>query len=244
MEAMRAAGSAFAAGNFGHAFGIMGSIEIQESGRPADEVRSMWPNGAAAFDELRNTMQLEAERGILAGPPDAWLPQLYSAGYKPFGAREGQVRRAEQEIEQARRFAEHDDGRWRRGRTRDVVAARYLQVELMAMFLEALARRGASPERVFAVGGNARQFIDCMPSADVWVSIITALHRNPQTIWSPNHFFDLDALCLAVPYCDIVATDKQRCADLRSQQCPQRFGTTVVSSPKDLAAAVEDICSR
>jgi hypothetical protein len=62
-------------------------------------------------------------------------------------------------------------------------------------------------ENVWGDPEGARRFVDSMPSADVWVSLIAARHRNPQTKWVRNHIFDADALSIAVPYCDIVVPD-------------------------------------
>ena len=72
---------------------------------------------------------------MLRGPQDE-ASSLAANGFDPAAARRGQEVRAQQEREQAERFDE--DPRWRRGRIRDVVGARYLIVELMDMLNEGL----------------------------------------------------------------------------------------------------------
>jgi hypothetical protein len=73
-----------------------------------------------------------------------------------------------------------------------------------------------------------------MPSCDVHVSLHAVNHSNPRSAWTANDYFDIDALALAVPYCDVVATDRQRAHDLHRAGCPDRLGTTVVSAPEEL----------
>lgn len=56
-----------------------------------------------------------------------------------------------------------------------------------------------------------------------------------------NDFFDIDALAVAVPYCNLVATDKQRYHTLLAEGCAQRFGTAVVARPAELLAALNGL---
>lgn len=79
-----------------------------------------------------------------------------------------------------------------------------------------------------------------MPSADVRISMLTAAHRNPQTRWTPNDIFDIDALSDAVPYCDIVVTERHAHHVLHSAGLPDRVGTMVLASLEDLVAALVD----
>jgi hypothetical protein len=71
------------------------------------------------------------------------------------------------------------------------------------------------------------------------LTLQVAAHRNPKSKWTTNDFFDLDALALAVPYCDVVATDNERAHQLRTVRCGERLGTSIVSSPDDLLAILE-----
>jgi hypothetical protein len=106
------------------------------------------------------------------------------------------------------------------------------------MFNEALAARGLVLEDVWRDPASARRFTDCMPSADVWVSLIAARHRNPQTQWVRNHIFDADALSVAVPYCDIVVPDKESRHLLDVAKVAERFETVVPANVIELAKLI------
>lgn len=219
----------------GHAFGVRGQFYFADrSGASAETIRQHWPGGPDAHDELLAKLQYMGEWMLLRGPTDEDLPALRSKGFDPTVAKSGQEQRARQEREQAERF--NQDPRWRRGRIRDVVATRYVVVELMDMLLEGLLARGATVDDLVVGDERAaiRSFVDGMPSADVHVSLQVVAHSNPQSAWTSNDYFDIDALSLAVPYCDVVATDRQRAHDLRRSACPKRLDTTVVSTPEDL----------
>jgi len=47
-------------------------------------------------------------------------------------------------------------------------------------------------------------------------------------------------MSVAVPYCDVVVTDKQTVDALRRHQVPERIGTTVVHSLDDLIDSLAD----
>lgn len=223
---------------FGHAFGMNSQLNIRHiDGVPADVIRRRWPGGPQAYDAALVTMQLFAERHMLAGPEDDDLDALAANGFVPYAARLGQEKRAQQEREQAARFDESPS--WRKGRTRDVVSARYMIIELLDMLTESLALRGLEVADVWSDVDSARRLVDSMPSGDVHVSLQTAAHRNPQSTWAPNDYFDIDALSLAVPYCDIVLTERHRCHALRSEGCPQRLDATVIAAPDELTGFLQ-----
>jgi hypothetical protein len=102
------------------------------------------------------------------------------------------------------------------------------------VFQEELARRYADFASLISSPEAARRFTDCMPSADVWITLLTTRHRNPQTRWTANDIYDADALSVAVPYCDVVATEKHATSLLESKGLPERVGTVVVTSLDDL----------
>ncbi len=226
---------------FGHAFGINGKLRIGNSQGFEDvDVRSSWPGGPAANDALLDEMQLEGEWRILRGPLDDDLEQLAELGYMPDSARAIQVNRAQQEVEQVARF--NEDPKWRRGRIRDVIRARYVAVELFEFLHEGLYSRDSTIDEIFP--GNRevpRSFVDAMPSGDVHITLQVEAHRNPEAPWAPNDIFDIDALSIAVPFCDVVATDRRRARDLNTSGCAERLGTKVVSRPEELMAILEQI---
>lgn len=222
------------------AMGMRGDLCVrdQDGNDVTDEVRATWPDGPNAFDELRHDSEDQLSRSILRGPSDEEEPELREEGWNPEKATEVSHRRAEQENEQAARLAA--EPRWRRGRLRDVVAARYLALEIFDALEDALKQRNIPLSALYSDTESARRFSDSMPGADVWITLLTAMHRNPQTQWRANDIYDIDALCAAVPYCDVVATERHASHLLHAASLPERIGTSVVTSLDD---AVEEICA-
>jgi hypothetical protein len=142
---------------------------------------------------------------LLAGPRDEDLPSLAEWGYDPRAAIKIAQRRAEQE--EKLRMELDGDTRWRRDRLRDVVAAREMAHELMDAILKALADRQLSSNDVFPDRESLRRFMRSMPSTDVAITLKTTRHRDPNLRWTANDITDVDALSLAVPYCDVVVTE-------------------------------------
>lgn len=220
------------------AFGRKGGLRI-ENGRGEDVTdieRARWRDGPAAFDEWRADAERRLDRAVLRGPTPEDEPQLRALGWDPTVARAGAERRAQQEREQADRFAA--DPHFRRERVRDAVGARYLGLEVNDAFTDALAVRGLTPRSLLHDVHGARRFTDSMPSADARVSLLTAAHRNPQTKWTRNDMFDIDALSVATPYCDIVVTERHAHHVLHQAGLPERLRTEVLATPEELVTAL------
>jgi hypothetical protein len=200
----------------GPAFGVRGGLRIRSTAGDdvTEEVRLDHRDGVEEFDRRLAEAELRLERAVLRGPTDAEVPALKARGWDPTSARRFAERRAKEEREQAARL--DAEPKWRTGRLRDVVAARYVALEINEMLFEALAARDLKLEDVWRDPPTARNLVDSMPSADVCVSLTRGAHRNPQTNWTANHIFDIDALSLSVPYCDVVATDSHACHLLKA----------------------------
>jgi hypothetical protein len=110
--------------------------------------------------------------------------------------------------------------------------------EINEMLVDALAARQLDIEDLLPDPESARRFVDSMPSADVCVSLTTAAHRNPQTTWTGNDIFDIDALSVAVPYCDAVVTERHARHALAVSGAPDRAGTAVMANLAELTAAI------
>lgn len=219
------------------AFGKRGGLQVRRSdGTDAtDAARLSWPNGPDAFDAWRDDSERMLDRAVLGGPTDAEAPALVARGWDPTVSRRIATERAQQETELDQRL--EADPRWRRGRLRDVVTARYIAFDAMDTLREVAVARELRPEQVF--GGNVaevRQFTDSMPSSDVHISLMTASHRNAQKQWEPNDIFDIDALTVAVAYCDVVATERHATHILRADGIADRLETNVVATLDELTA--------
>jgi hypothetical protein len=219
------------------AFGKQGGLRVRSpEGDVTAEVRQSWPGGPEAFDAWQREAELTLNRAVLRGPTDDEVPDLRARGWDPTVAKRTALQRAEQQREHARRLEEHS--RWRRGRLRDIMAAQYLALEIEGTHNEVLAAHGVRLPDLFSTPEDARRYTDSMPSADTWITLQTAAHRNAATRWTPNDIFDIDALSFAVPYCDIVATERHACHVLHAAKLPARVGTRVVATPEDLVEAL------
>jgi hypothetical protein len=220
------------------AFGKRGGLRIRnESGEDVTaEARRKWRGGPMQFDAWQADAERQLDRSVLRGPTDAEAPELRAIGWDPTTARQGANQRATQEREQAGRLAA--EPRWRRGRLRDIVSARYIALEINEMLADALAARHLDLEDVLTDPDSARRFVDSMPSADVCVSLMTAAHRNPETNWTGNDMFDIDALSVAVPYCDVVVTERHARHVLTVSGAPGRARTAVMATLAELAETI------
>lgn len=227
-------------GNGGmQAFGMHGSLRIRdrEGQDVTDDARARWPEGPEAFDNWQRDAERQLNRALLAGPSEDERQELREEGGSPEKAIEVGKKRAQQENDQATLLSE--EPRWRRGRLRDVVAARYLALEIEDTLNEESARRGLDFPTLFSEPDAARRFTDSMPSADVWITLLTARHRNSQAPpWTVNDIHDADALSVAVPYCDFVATERHATHLLHAAGLPQRVNTAVVATLDELVAAI------
>lgn len=114
-----------------------------------------------------------------------------------------------------------------------------LALELVDGLAESVRAHGLELDELVDDTDAARRFTDSMPSGDSWISLLTAAHRNPRSRWEPNDILDFDALSVAIPYCDVVATDRHARALANAARLPARLGATVVATPDELIAALE-----
>jgi len=87
--------------------------------------------------------------------------------------------------------------------------------------------------------GRMTKLIERMPSR--WVEMMLRRQRqaNPQKIWHGNDLNDVAALAIAVPYCDVVVTERSWSAMLNAAKVPQRFGTIVTPHLRDVIDLLE-----
>jgi hypothetical protein len=219
------------------AFGLDGSLEVWSGDALVTEaVRTTHPLGPEAFDRLVAEAQLMLNRQVLEGPTPEEEPALRELGWNPEGISRIAKERAVQEVKQAARFS--DDPQWRRGRIRDVVAARELYVEINERLYRGIAERGASLEELFPRVEDARLAFDSMPSFDAAVSLKTELHRDSNHRWRTNDIHDIDALGSTLPYCDVVVTDKAMAAAAHRAGLPARLETHVLAALGDIPSCL------
>jgi hypothetical protein len=123
------------------ALGMRGGLRVKDAAGVdvTERARLELKGGPRAFDAWRRQAERKLNWSMLAGPTEQEEPELRSEGWDPEKATAVSHERAKQEEEQSARLSEDD--RWRRGRLRDVVGARYLALEVFEMLQEESARR-------------------------------------------------------------------------------------------------------
>jgi hypothetical protein len=216
---------------------MRGDLRVFDSETAEDvteQARAGYPEGAAEFDRIMWEAQLELNRKVLDGPtPGQQEAEMRASGWNPRSAFEVAERRARQELEQVARFDANPS--WRRGRTRDVVAAREIIIELSRHFWKGLKDRGVEFGEIFSDPEATRAYWDAMPSFDVAVTLKTEYHRDSNHVWRTNDIADIDALGSTLPYCDVVVTDKAVASLAIRSGLAERLGTVVLSRTADLA---------
>ncbi|BBX83551.1 hypothetical protein [Mycolicibacterium aubagnense] len=217
------------------AFGKRGGLQMEGSDDPAAMAKHVCEQmGIDMGTDPMVSLNLWAERQLLTGPDDHEDPNLLADGYDRQKWRDIVEKRVEQERYLVRQL--DLDPKLRQGRLRDVVNARELEIELGHMVERLTAPMGTSITQLLNDDrAKARDFTDRMPSTRVAVSLKAAYHKDNRHKWTTNDIHDIDALSIAVPYCDAVFTDKAaRNQMVRSPEL-EVFGTFLPRTPIELA---------
>jgi hypothetical protein len=218
---------------FGWAFGMRGGLTIRDADGNDSSASMREEVGDREFERIMAEATLAFERGMLAGPPDEEIAALRAVGYAPEKTREVTERRAQQERDLSARLDKED--RWRRGRLRDVVSASELTHEWGSQVTRATHARGTTIGQVVREDRERmRAFAEGMPSSRVAISLKTRYHRDGRHQWTTNDIHDIDALAVAVPYCDAVFTDKAARNALAASPELRSFGTFLPRRPGEL----------
>jgi hypothetical protein len=218
------------------AFGKVEGFRVydESSGEDITErIRAEHPMGPDWFDAKLREGELQMNRKVIEGPsgPDD-IASLRQNGYDPYAAHRTAVQRAQQEIDQAHRLAAEPE--WRQGRTRDVIAAREVLIELSDKLMRGLVARSAKREAVFADEAAMRRALSELPSFDVAITMKTSYHRDGTRTWTPNDINDIDMMGSTLPFCDIVVTDKAVANHAIRTSLPERCGSSVLAGLDDL----------
>ena len=215
-----------------HSFGLQSGLKfVGPSGDETDRVREHM--GAEDFSSFVEKINVDLERSILRGPADHNETEgLLALGWNPRRVIEGAEKRATEERKQTLRL--DIENRWRRGRLRDVISAREFVIEFLDILPRALAERGVELADAIQDQQSARAFARAMPSTEVSIELKTAWHRNSQKQWNANDIYDIDAMSLAVPYCDIVVTEKACHHILNAARLGERMHTAILRDIREL----------
>jgi hypothetical protein len=187
---------------------------------------------------------------MLTGPGDEKIGELREHyGYRPEAATEIEASRLEWEASYVDILAEHPASK---AELRVRLQAREVLHEHLAMF-QALTSEyrislnrelGYSPDRPNVSRHRMVAFADAIPSLRIAVDLKVELFRNAAKPWTMNAVHDIDALSMAVPYCNVVVPDREM-ASLLSRSCAaERHGTQIIAALPDLPDALPDLAKQ
>ena len=218
------------------ALGRKGGLKIVDKDGDDLTEQTVLEQGPGFAEQLHQWEEL-TEHMLIAGPRDDEIPQLVELGYNP----EVTWEVAERRVQQERDFAAQLNPTLRRGRLRDAVGEREVVIELGDALAEELEVRGTTFDAVITSREDARRLALCMPSTRTAIELKTWYHRNPNRKWVVNDINDLDALAIAVPYCDIVFADAAAISALIDGHIGALMGTEIPRRPADLKNLLQAI---
>ena len=80
-----------------------------------------------------------------------------------------------------------------------------------------------------------------IPTADVLIAFAKANLKTLNRVWKKNDIHDMDALAVAVPYCDIVVTEKHAYTQLLKAGVEEKYRTKLLKRLEDLPGALEEL---
>jgi hypothetical protein len=175
---------------------------------------------------------------ILRGPRPEDVAELRDKyGYQPEIFADAIAQLADRERALAQMLA---DGTARKDRLDDIIAARLFVWELGDLLLEALADL-AIPRDELLDGGRAAlaQILDDMPMMQVEYALRRANFKNGSYPWTTHDIHDIAMLGRAIPYCDVVVTEKHAARQLNLAGLGERYGTVILRDIADLVPLLE-----
>ena len=77
-----------------------------------------------------------------------------------------------------------------------------------------------------------------MPSTAVTVSMKAQYHQDRNRRWASNDLYEIDALALAIPYCDVAFTDASARDAAMRRGLDRHFDTILPRRPEELTSAL------
>ena len=224
-------------------WGVMGSAGLDslppDINRDGKDVTEEWfwnyPDKEYLWSPLRMVL-LDLNRSVIDGPSPENEAKLRANGWNPERLLAQYKKRAEFEKVIVKQLDEDPRYRNDSGLLKKFVSLGYVYHSLNGTLMSAIHSRGIEGfKEVFRPGTDDVRVLDRMPSFDVFVSLMTSLHKNPNHGWKDNHIHDIFALVLTIPYCDIVVTDKEMAYHVKRTGVDERMDTVVLSKLEDLS---------
>ncbi|WP_162293446.1 hypothetical protein [Mycobacteroides abscessus] len=180
--------------------------------------------GAEVVDQFTTDLRRQVELLLLNGgetghPVGNWRAML--------------VGRANREVAQAAAIDANPN--YPMDELRSVVSLREVTVELNEMLTVRIAASGHTVKELMPTPEIARRFADGMPSTRVAIAMKVHYFKNSSNNWTTNDIHDIDALAVAVAYCDAVYSDKKAMHAVRSSRELDSFGTVLPRTPHEMA---------
>lgn len=188
----------------------------------------------ARRSQIRSAVSESVERFILAAPEEA-----PSIALKMFET-------ASQISSSAETFATSQSELSRRigalklrGRLADVAIMSEVADILTPLMTES-ALCGVDLNEILTSKDSIRSLLHGLPSRWVMSELRRVRLRNPQQPWESNDLNDLLSLSIAVPYCDVVVTERQWARHINQLGLAEQFGTTVLHDLTSLPQVLAD----
>ncbi|GCB01841.1 hypothetical protein NCCNTM_54750 [Mycolicibacterium sp. NCC-Tsukiji] len=110
-----------------------------------------------------------------------------------------------------------------RGRLKDVMLATAF-VDISEPLSLAATVLGITADQL---ADNAQDIIEAIPSRWTEMKLRHRRQANPQKAWEGNDLNDVISLSTAVPYCDVVVTERSWAAHINAEKVSDRYGTLV-----------------
>lgn len=146
----------------------------------------------------------------------------------------------EDRVSHDREFAQmlRDDPKYK-SRLDRAVLLRELYTELGPEFENVLRKANMSIESFVWRGTDwVLDFLNDLPVIRVQSTLRAKNHANATRTWSENDLRDFEQLSIAVPYCDIVVTERHSAEILRVKGIDAEFGTEILRNVRDIPDAV------
>lgn len=212
--------------NRGVMWALKGELHFPRLEGSQEEIQAAFSGiGAAALARFMWLSSAFMEYGLLRGLTPAEMH--LSPGYELDPVRDVEAERVRRDQDLEQRLAANgslasklDDNLW----------ARELYWELGAELPATLAKANISLDSFFYKSKTwITHLLEAMPSLAVQAAVRRQTLKNGSRPWSVNDQRDLDHLSVAVPYCDIVVTDKHAVDALKRAKLDDRLDTVLLS---------------
>lgn len=124
-----------------------------------------------------------------------------------------------------------------RSRLPDVSASSEI-ADFLPALIQGCQRHSVDLDELLSDRETIYELLRSIPSRWVSSELRRVRLRNPQQPWTKNDLNDILALSIAVPYCDIVVTERQWARHINDLGFAQQYGTVVLHDLTDLTEAL------